>query len=134
MATQTKPDGVRAPITLRKTSNILALSLAAYREGDLDTAFDLFIEGMESNIREGELSSASPDFAALIEEALSEARTRYDGEGPSAGIISIVAANGEEDDLLAGIDLSDGLDEAFSVDEDNDVLDDETVEANLASL
>lgn len=136
MTTVLKPavEAGNKPQTLRKTSNILALSLAAYREGDLDTAFDLFIEGMESNLREGELSSASPDFAALIEEALSEARTRYDGDGSDSAII--VSANADDDDdLLAGADLTDGLDDdGFSVEDEAAGLDDETLEANLASL
>lgn len=141
MANETKPDGVRAAQTqsaptLRKTSNILALSIAAYREGDLDTAFDLFIEGMESNLREGELSSASPDFAALIEEALSEARTRYDGDATESTLIAANVNGDDDDDLLAGADLTDGLDDDDGLGDDSEVsgLDDETLEANLASL
>lgn len=135
MTTALKPavEAGNKPQTLRKTSNILALSLAAYREGDLDTAFDLFIEGMESNLRDGELSSASPDFAALIEEALSEARTRYDGDTSASEVIT-TAATDDDDDLLAGADLTDGLDDDGFGDDEAAGLDDETLEANLASL
>lgn len=135
MATDNKPDGVRAPQTLRKTSNILALSLAAYREGDLETAFDLFIEGMESNLRDGELSSTSPDFAALIEEALTEARTRYDGDGDSTVQLSVMAAEetDDDDDLLTGSDLMEGYDEDDSTDDEAD-LDDSELASNLNSI
>lgn len=84
---------------LRRASNLMALSLASYREGSVDTAFDLFIEACEVRVSD-DTSAASRELSSLIADALSGA---VEGDDQPTTEDALSVFDGEE--VLADSDL-----------------------------
>ena len=115
----------------RQSGNLLALSVAAYREGDVDTAFDLFISGMEATVAAQETAVARENFGSLIEAALQAAIMRSDSF--AADNLAEVAFDNDDDDLadLVEADLLEAGDEVEEVENTSEGAD---WRQNLASL
>lgn len=98
-----KADGI-VNANARKVKNLMALAFTSYKEGDPDTAFDLFVEGMETVLVAEEASLSPDNFSSMIEEALTEAAQGL--EDPSAEeVIEEISSSNSEDDLLVEDDF-----------------------------